>query len=278
MGFDRVLSRGLTRGMSIFVIDRQFTGRIDSFYRIAGETLSVFCGQALSALGTIFGVYLLTNVLPPDAYGEIALGITAFSFLQQLLIGPLFNSFLRFHAPATENQQYQAFLLGGFKVIKQTTILLFVAAVLTGVGLQLFGKGNLIRMEAAVFLLIAISFFNSVLDGLQTAARRRVLVAWHQALAQWLRYVLAAGLCFFFAKDSFTAMMGYSLGILIVLVSQTLFFKAELIKTATARETISPDEIKNWYRQIWVYARPFAYCGAFTGLLMASDRWALQSY
>src|SRR5207253_721230 len=150
--------------MSIFAIERQFAGRrIDSLYRIAGETLSVFCGQALSALGTLFGVYLLTNILPPEVYGEIALGITAFAFLQQLLIGPLFNSFLRFHAPATENHQYQAFLLGGLKVIKQTTALFFVMAVLTGVGLQLSGKSNLIRIEAAVFFLIVISFYNSVL-------------------------------------------------------------------------------------------------------------------
>src|SRR4051812_48450170 len=127
--------------MSIFAIERPFAGKgIDSLYRIAGETLSVFCGQALSALGTVFGVYLLTKVLPPDVYGEISLGITAFTFVQQLLISPLFNSFLRFHAPATENREYPAFLLGGLKVIKQTTALFFVMALITGVGLQLSGR------------------------------------------------------------------------------------------------------------------------------------------
>src|SRR5438876_7057206 len=153
--------------MSIFAIEWPFAGRrIDSLYRIAGETLSVFCGQALSALGTVFGVYLLTKVLPPDVYGEISLGITAFTFVQQLLIGPLFNSFLRFHAPATENCQYQAFLLGGLEVVKQTTALFFVIAVLTGVGLKLSGKSSFIRMEAALFFLILISFYNSILDGL----------------------------------------------------------------------------------------------------------------
>ena len=75
---------------------------LDRFYRLAREGGWIALGQAMAVLGTLFGVRLLTELLDPVAYGELALGLTVATLVNQTILGPLGNGAARFYAPAVE--------------------------------------------------------------------------------------------------------------------------------------------------------------------------------
>lgn len=49
--------------------------------RILAETAWVFAGQGLSALATLIGVRLITEVVPPHVYGAVALAFSGWNGL-----------------------------------------------------------------------------------------------------------------------------------------------------------------------------------------------------
>jgi O-antigen/teichoic acid export membrane protein len=110
---------------------------------------------------------------------------------------------------------------------------------------------------------------NSILNGIQNAARQRTIVALHQGMETWARFLAAAGLMLFLGATSTVAMVGYSVGIVLVLGSQYAFFRK-----------IVPGNVdeagrgRSWSEQIWKYSWPFASWGIFN-YQQASDRWAL---
>src|SRR3954468_5427606 len=68
--------------------------------RLTGELLAVTVGQAVTAIGGLVGVRLLTRALAPAAYGELALAMTMVTGAQQTLLIPIYSSALRFFAPS----------------------------------------------------------------------------------------------------------------------------------------------------------------------------------
>ncbi|HEV2070110.1 MAG TPA: hypothetical protein VGR26_09980, partial [Acidimicrobiales bacterium] len=68
--------------------------------RLGREAAWVAAGQAAAALGAFVGVAVLTNVLDPTTYGELALGITLASLAQLVAWSPITAAVLRFFSPA----------------------------------------------------------------------------------------------------------------------------------------------------------------------------------
>ena len=72
------------------------------YRRLGTEFLWISLGQAIAVLGAIFGVRILTGVLAPDVYGQLALGMTVATFVNVVVLGPLSNGATRFYALARE--------------------------------------------------------------------------------------------------------------------------------------------------------------------------------
>ncbi len=66
------------------------------------EASWVATGQALSFLGGLIGIKLLTNVMSPESYGELALGLSIAGMVNMFLFGPLGQVVLRFHSICNE--------------------------------------------------------------------------------------------------------------------------------------------------------------------------------
>ena len=66
------------------------------------EGLWIVLGQLMAAAGSLVGVRILTGLLDPKSYGELALGMTAVSLINQVVLGPLGNGVTRFYIPAVE--------------------------------------------------------------------------------------------------------------------------------------------------------------------------------
>jgi O-antigen/teichoic acid export membrane protein len=242
--------------------------------RLGKELFLVGFGQVVAAVGSIVGVRLMTGALPPEIYGEIALAITFVSLINQIMIGPMSASLTRYYNFAVEKNELPDFLGSSVSLVLKinlATVFIFAAG-----GIYLWISDQSVYLSLVVFTLAfaMISGINVLLDCLQTAARQRAVVAWHQGMGQWLRYLVAVGLILLLGKNATTAMAGYALAALLILGSQIYFFN----KRMPSVSLVSTRSDKNWTVRILKYSLPFASWGIFTWLQLSSDRWALQTF
>src|SRR5436309_11128530 len=60
------------------------------------ELFWIVLGQVLMLAGGMVGIKLLTNVMGPEKYGQLALGITIAGLLNLFVYGPISSTALRF--------------------------------------------------------------------------------------------------------------------------------------------------------------------------------------
>ena len=248
--------------------------------RLGWELFWIVLGQALTVVGALVGVRLLTEKLNPTLYGELALGLTMCGLVNQLAFGPLQQGILRFFGPAQEVNEFRAYLIDVWELLTKASFFILAIAGLLLIGLWFSGQGAWIVLAAMAFLLALISGYERALDAMQSAARHRMITAWHQAIGQWLRFLLAVGLIVWLGASSSMAMLGYILATSIVLFSQLIFFrrKFEAIILSQSHIQSDSDNKNKWTQRIRNYAWPFATWGLFLWLQQSSDRWALQTF
>lgn len=253
---------------------RKFTSK--QFQRLGREFFWIGLGQALATLGSLVGVRLLTGVLSPDVYGELALGMTLATLVNQVVLGPLSGAALRFFAPAREASELDPFLAALRRLLVKATGVVLLLAVGASLALLLAGQTHWLGLGIAAFGFALLSGYNSILNGLQNAARQRTIVAWHQALYAWAYPLAVLGLLLWLGVSSAVAMLGYMLSTLLVLLSQFWFFRRILQTTSDA--DVEPARPQLWETRMFNYAWPFTTWGIFTWAQMTSDRWSLQMF
>jgi O-antigen/teichoic acid export membrane protein len=234
-------------------------------------------GQAAAVLGALVGVRILTGVLPPDAYGRLALGMTVVTLVNQSVLGPLSSGATRFFSPAREAGSLQSYFTAVRTLLLRATGAILLVALVVCLGLVATGHSQYIALGLAALCFALLSGYNGVLNGMQNAARQRAVVALHQGLASWGRFLLAAGLVVWLGASSTMAMLGYALAVLVVLASQSWFFRRTLSSAANARDTGQACQ-RSWTTDIFAYAWPFATWGTLTWAQVASQRWSLQLF
>ena len=246
-------------------------------FRVGHELFWVCVGQGVGALGAIVGVRILTQILTPTAYGELALGLTAATLANQVLLGPLGGAALRYFTPARESSDLSAYFSALRRLVAFVTGVLVVVVCVVALGLAYAGYQWAIPLLFAALMYALLFNYSSVLDGMQNAARQRVVVAWHDGVAPWLRYGAAALLTSLIRSSSAVAMSGYALASTVVLGSQAWFFRRRILVFNRAAQT-NPRSTIAWTRRMTGYAWPFTIFGVFTWAQTVSDRWALQAF
>jgi len=251
---------------------QQVVNPLVRFRRIGFEALAVGTGQAVGAAGSVVGVRILTELLPPGEYGRLALAMTVGTLGLQTLLAPLATSALRFYPPAVEAGDVRGFLNAVRKLLTEASGIVAAIMIVTVAALALVGRVSWIAVAVASFVFTLLVGAASVADGIQNAARHRVVASSHSGLAPWLR-VLAAVLIIHLASSatSAAAMTGYAAASAIILTSQFYFIRRQILPLATDR---APED-QRWYTAILRNSWPFATWGIFTWAQMASDRWAL---
>jgi len=223
------------------------------------------------------GVRLLTGLLPPNAYGDLALGMTLATLVNQIVTGPIANAASRFFSPAREANELESFLEALRRLLVKGTVVVLLVAGSISLVLLINGQFEWLWLGLAAFSCALLSGYSGALDSMQNAARQRSVVAWHQALSTWGRFLAAAGLVLWLGPTSVVAMLGYVLATLLVLLSQFLLFRRTLRATDNIRgEEGMPHQC--WDTRMFIYAWPFATWGILTWAQMASDRWGLQVF
>lgn len=247
--------------------------RSERFYRLSREGFWVVVGQAMAVLGSLLGVRMLTGLMDPAAYGELALGLTLATLVNQTVLGPLGNGVSRFYAPAQENTDLDHYFSAVRQLMFSATGIIVLVTLLVAMGLLLAGRTEWIPIAIAALIFATLSGYNSVLNGIQNAARQRSVVALHQGMESWARFLVAAGLMFWLGGSSTVAMVGYAMAIILVLGSQYVFFRR-----AISPHTTSDGNSTGWTGQIWNYSWPMALTGIMSWAFFASQRWALQLF
>jgi len=245
----------------------------------AGPELAwVAVGQGTAVLGSLLGVRLLTGVLPPGPYGELALGLTAAMLAQQTLLSPLSGASLRFFAAAVESGRQTAFFRAMAGLMARATAVLAAGAALLVVSLAATGRSKWAALAALALLFALLLGYCSALDGFQNAARHRRVVAWHDGIAPWLRFFAAVAFVRILGPASWAAMLGYAAATSLVLASQSAFFASHVRSRGAVGAPAAGPEVREWTGRIKAYAWPFMTWGVFSWAQLAAARWALETF
>jgi O-antigen/teichoic acid export membrane protein len=247
------------------------------FSRVGLEAVQIALGQAVAVAGGLAGIRLLTSLLSPVQYGELTLSLTAGALLIQATFGPLQQGALRFFGPAREAQELGACLRAMWRLVWRTGPIIVITASVMVLAMSAAGYASWIGLAIGSFAFAVLSGCERILDALQAAGRQRAVTAWHQGLAQWLRFLIASALIVWWHAASSVALTGYVVATALVLASQYFFFWIYWHPVLSI-ESASAGAVQKWQTRIWQYARPFVSWGVFSWLQQSSDRWALQTF
>lgn len=248
-----------------------------SLLRWGKESVWVIVGQVVSVIGVLLGVRLLTSMLSPEIYGELALCISI-AMLVFYVVGETFSELtMRFFTPSREQGLMADFYHGVRTYFIKVIGFVLVPGLLMLLALALTGKVELVAAGVPILLFSVFSSANGLLEGIRNGARNRKVVAFHQALFQWLRFLLAALFIWLAGAAATVALWGYAFASLVVVISQGWFFRrAEFYPSMRLRG--NAEEGRQFVRTMRNYARPFLIMGGFTWLLSFADRWALSLF
>ena len=145
--------------------------------RLAREGIWIASGQAAAVVGALVGVRLLTELLDPAAYGELALGMTAAALVNQTVLGPLSNGATRFYAPAFERGDVGGYLAAVRHLLLRAIGVVGLILVVAIAGMVAIERADLLGMTVAALVFALVSGCNAILSGIQNAARQRSVVA-----------------------------------------------------------------------------------------------------
>ena len=245
--------------------------------RIAPEALLVIVGQVVAAAGNIFGIRVLTTLLRPAAYGEFALALTGALLAQQLILGPIGTASIRYFSTAVEDHKLHSYTRSILTMFAVGTFILAAISVALGVVFLATGHRPWLSTLPPAFAFAWISSASSMLDGIQNAARQRVIVAVHQGSGAWLRLAIVVAVARVVTTDSNSILWSYSAAYVLVIGSQLFFLRRTLYRMGWVVQAHAPST-RSMLGAMWKYTWPFSVWGIFTWIQSSSDRWALGAF
>ncbi len=241
------------------------------------EATWILFGQFVGFVGGFIGIKVLTNIMGPKGYGQLALGLTIAGVFNMYVYGPIANVVARFFVAYRERGQLGSY----FSVLKKShgllaLILSLSALAASGIaGLFLGGEWSLIILLSSLFGVA--SGINVSYISLQSAIRQRKIVALHQGADVWLRIGLSVALLLLFGTSGCYSLLGYLLGTLLVTISQGIFaLRNAEIRSHWSGDSADDAEKRGAYREFSGYAASFMLFAVFASVSMYSDRWILQ--
>ena len=236
--------------------------------RFRSEALWVAAGQALTAIGTLLGVRLLTQVLPPAQFGVVSLALGAAVLAGNLVAGPLTQAAIHFYPQyqAGRLQELRGALLRGFRRFIPWVGLL---ALIGGLGYGLNGRGSP-WLALLVLLLLTVECWRTSGLSLLNAARRQRRYGLWMASDAWLRPLAATAAVLAVGRLPAVALAAYVLAAatLCALWSRNLW-------PVRAPRPLPPDEARALDSAMWSYALPLIPLGLLAWVTNLGDRYII---
>ena len=242
--------------------------------RAQAELGWVILGQLAAVLGGFAAIKVLTNLLGPAAYGQLALGITIAGLIQMFVYGPIDQTVLRFVSVHRERGSLDVFFAVLKRVHRLAASLVIPATLFTAVAVYFLANGEWSRLVLSACLFgIASGFYGTVVS-LQNAFRQRRVVTLHQGIDVWLRMCFAVIAVMIFGRTGSAALTGYFLAATVMAVS-IVYFSLNLpaLNENWDVSIQSKEAIGRTTRELVAYGKPFIYFAAFGIVSAYADRW-----
>ncbi len=251
------------------------SGSAGRLKRAFGELAWIAIGQLVSVLGSMVLVRVLTELLEPAEYGRLSLSLTITGLVNQIILGGLANGIVRYYPAAKESGNMGGFWRAALGLTVQACAGVLAVALLAALVLSMFRKEAAFAPMLAASLYALITGINSVLLGLQNAARNRANAALYASADSWLRVGMATAFVFMFGPHSYVAIAAYAAAALLVVCAQGVAVHRHI--SGSGALGVSSDS-RRWRSDIIRFARPFCLWGPFTWAHQSSDRWALGTF
>lgn len=241
------------------------------------EMIWILTGQILALAGGFVSIKVLTNLMGPEGYGQLALGLTIAGVLNMYVYGPVANVVARFFAAYREKRELGVY----FSVLRKFHKVSMIAIAILGV---FAGAITNIWVGREWSFIIVLSLLFGIISGvnassmfLLNAIRERKVVALHQGADVWLRVGLSVTFLYLFRNTAYFALLGYLMGTFLVTISQNVFaLKNEELRRNWHKTSINGKLEKETSREYFGYAAPFVLFAGFGAVSMYADRWIIQ--
>lgn len=247
------------------------------FHTVKGEMAWILFGQFLGVTGGFIGIKALTNLLGPEGYGQLALGITISGVLTLLVYSPVANVVIRYFSVCRERGQLGLYFALLRKAHGRLAAAFLVVVVVAGAVTWLLAGAEWAVVAFLSTMFGVVSGVNASFVSLQSAIRQRRIVALHQGADVWLRIGLAIVFVLLFGATGTSALLGYFLGTLLVTVSQWRYaLRNPEIGGHWAAGKPDPGEEATVFREFSSYAFSFMVFAGFVAVSIYADRWIIQ--
>lgn len=250
---------------------------LQKIFSIRKELAWVVFGQFLAFSGGIVGIKVLTNMMGPEHYGQLALGLSIAGLVNLFAFGPIGQAITRFFSICREKGQLSLYFATGRKILFLASLMLAAVSLISVIAcFILFGQQWAILTACALIFGYSTGINNSFIS-LQNAIRQRRIVALHQGMDMWLRMLLAVLAMLMWGESGSVALLGFCIGLLLIILSQYYFaFQNHQISEYFLAGDTQNIKASNVYKDFSGYARSFLYFSAFGAIALYADRWILQ--
>ncbi|MEY2410167.1 MAG: hypothetical protein QOF48_2837, partial [Verrucomicrobiota bacterium] len=210
--------------------------------RLMGEGLWMTAGQVASAVGTLVGVRLCTELIPPAVFGTVGLlvGLSTLGF--NLVCAPLLGALLRFFPEASSARQIPGLRQATSRSLFRNTALLMSLVLVGGlIYCALPGAQMSFWSFAALAGLLAIDTARTIETNLLTAARRQRPFAIWNAVEAWARPAGAIVLVLALGATPSAILWGYLLATAATLTVFMLCVKREGLPAPGQVAEVTPE-------------------------------------
>jgi O-antigen/teichoic acid export membrane protein len=239
--------------------------------RQLSELAWVVGGQATTALGTVMGVRILTQFLPPSAYGTVSLALGLSVLAISLVAAPLTQAAIHFYPSVTASASARELLDSVLRCYRSMAPWVAAGALVAGVAYVASGQGTPVLVVLLTLLLASDCWRSANLSLLNAARRQRRYALW-MACDAWSRPLAAAGAVLLFGPSPLAVLGAY------VLVSAGLLtvFSYRLWPTEQgASSGATPDRSRSLDMRMWQYALPLIPLGIVSWASTLGDRYVI---
>tara|TARA_B100000575_G_C23126490_1_gene652731 strand:- start:1366 stop:2643 length:1278 start_codon:yes stop_codon:yes gene_type:complete len=237
------------------------------------ESFWILFGQVFSILGSLVLIKILTNYLNPNQYGILSLVLSFEVGINQILMGGLIAGTSRYYPVAKEKKDLINFFKDTKKIFLVSTIIIIALGIITFFINYFFYNSSYHILILCVIIFSIFSSGNSVLTGIQNAARKRKISAIQRLLDVWVKISIIIILLNNFEASTESVLIAYLISSLSVFIVSYW-----LIQKLIVKEKSRVNNNNNWLYNIFMYSWPFSLWGIFTWLQQISDRWALEIF
>ncbi len=246
-------------------------GFLDS--RFAREGAAIAMGQGVTAIGRLVGLRLLTELVAPGVFGEVALLLGLGVLGVNLFCAPFTQAAIRFYPEAVRERRVAALRALLIRLLAPRTAAIAVLIPLGGAAwIGLAGPDVAWIGVAAVSAVVVLDVARSVEISLLSAARKHTESAIWYAADACLRPALAVLMVLLVGPTPASVLVGYSVAIAI----STVALRGAAVRGAPAQEPSGDDGWSAPIRaDVMRYAAPLVPLALVGWVLQLSDRYIL---